>query len=80
MCRLCHSCGNPIRTVLDGEEWCSSCQAYQRPLSHGWGRLPDQTADELRSCEQVKARFRPAAPALRPNGSAPAFQPHPERK
>ena len=32
----CHKCGNEVRMVLDGEEWCSHCQAYQRPRAHGW--------------------------------------------
>lgn len=32
----CHVCGNRIRIVLDGEEWCSRCETYQRPVPHGW--------------------------------------------
>lgn len=35
-CRRCHSCGGPIREVLDGEEWCDNCCRYQRPATHGW--------------------------------------------
>lgn len=35
-CGRCHSCGGPIRIVLDGEEWCQNCETYQRPISHGW--------------------------------------------
>jgi len=34
----CHGCGNAVRIVLDGEEWCSHCQSYQRPVPHGWSR------------------------------------------
>lgn len=34
----CHGCGNRIRIVLDGEEWCSRCESYQRPVPHGWSR------------------------------------------
>ena len=37
-CGKCHTCGGPISTVLDGEEWCKACQTYQRPWSHGWAR------------------------------------------
>ena len=32
----CHGCGNHVRIVLDGEEWCQHCQTYQRPVPHGW--------------------------------------------
>ena len=32
----CHGCGNRVRIVLDGEEWCDKCQTYQRPVTHGW--------------------------------------------
>lgn len=35
-CGKCHDCGEPIRFVLDGEEWCDKCHKYQRPVSHGW--------------------------------------------
>lgn len=35
-CGRCHKCTNPVRYVLDGEEWCSACERYQRPFSHGW--------------------------------------------
>ena len=34
----CHRCGEPVRIVLDGEEWCSRCQHYQRPVPHGWSK------------------------------------------
>ena len=34
----CHGCGNRVRIVLDGEEWCSRCKTYQRPVPHGWSR------------------------------------------
>ena len=34
----CHTCGCAVRIVLDGEEWCSRCESYQRPVSHGWSR------------------------------------------
>lgn len=37
-CGRCHTCGGPIRKVLDGEEWCDRCARYQRPASHGWAR------------------------------------------
>ncbi len=34
-CKTCHTCGTALRIVLDGEEWCDTCQTYQRPASHG---------------------------------------------
>ncbi len=36
--RKCHRCGNAVRFVLDGEEWCPHCETYQRPVPHGWSR------------------------------------------
>lgn len=38
-CEKCHKCGAQIRIVLDGEEWCDSCQSYQRPIAHGWSTI-----------------------------------------
>jgi len=35
-CGFCHSCGFPLRVVLDGEEWCPHCKTYRRYRSHGW--------------------------------------------
>jgi len=35
-CGRCHTCGNPLRTVLDGEEWCKTCGVYRRYRSHGF--------------------------------------------
>jgi hypothetical protein len=35
-CRLCHTCGSPLRQVLDGEEWCDACGCYRRYVSHGF--------------------------------------------
>lgn len=37
-CYRCHTCGGPYFIVLDGEEWCPACAAYQRPWEHGWPR------------------------------------------
>jgi hypothetical protein len=37
MCKNCHSCGNELKSVLDGEEWCNFCEQYRRYSSHGWG-------------------------------------------
>ena len=48
-CKSCHTCGTTVRIVLDGEEWCDTCQTYRRPASHGWGRFPGQTRAELLS-------------------------------
>lgn len=27
-CKYCHKCGGQLRTVLDGELWCSKCERY----------------------------------------------------
>ena len=35
-CGRCHTCGTPLRQVLDGEEWCARCRSYRRYRSHGW--------------------------------------------
>jgi len=40
-CGRCHECGGPLRTVLDGEEWCGNCQSYRRYRTHGWGSSGD---------------------------------------
>lgn len=37
-CGHCHACGAPLKRVLDGEEWCTSCGAYRRYRSHGWAQ------------------------------------------
>ena len=34
----CHGCGRRVQIVLDGEEWCSHCETYQRPVPHGWSK------------------------------------------
>jgi hypothetical protein len=35
-CGRCHECGEKLRTVLDGEEWCDRCGEYRRYRAHGW--------------------------------------------
>ena len=35
-CGRCHTCGTPLKRVLDGEEWCAECRVYRRYWSHGW--------------------------------------------
>jgi len=40
-CGRCHTCGTPLKKVLDGEEWCPTCQAYRRYASHGWNARGD---------------------------------------
>ena len=40
-CGHCHTCGNALRNVLDGEEWCDTCKQYRRYKSHGWGANGD---------------------------------------
>ena len=37
-CGRCHTCGTRLKSCLDGEEWCPTCQAYRRYRSHGWSR------------------------------------------
>lgn len=37
-CGRCHACGEALRSVLDGEEWCPRCEAYRRYVAHGWSR------------------------------------------
>ena len=37
-CGRCHTCGEMLRYVLDGEEWCNKCKQYRRYPSHGWAR------------------------------------------
>jgi hypothetical protein len=54
-CGRCHTCGNELRTVLDGEEWCGTCQGYRRYRAHGWAagagdnnsRSPCSDAEEV---------------------------------
>lgn len=52
-CNHCHTCGGKMRRVLDGEEWCDTCQTYRRYESHGWGSrgednpCPQDTAEEM---------------------------------
>ena len=72
-CESCHTCGTPVRIVLDGEDWCDTCQTHQRPAHHGWGRRHDQTDFERLSCEEAKqqclqhhlARLKQTSPELR---------------
>ncbi len=42
-CGKCHTCGTPLRQVLDGEEWCPTCRAYRRYRSHGWSSAIAET-------------------------------------
>jgi hypothetical protein len=35
-CGRCHVCGEKLQPVLDGEEWCASCDKYVRYQAHGW--------------------------------------------
>lgn len=45
-CGRCHTCGTPLRLVLDGEEWCETCEVYRRYRSHGWARAAAESAEE----------------------------------
>lgn len=35
-CGLCHKCNAPLKKVLDGEQYCPTCETYQRYESHGF--------------------------------------------
>ncbi len=48
-CQRCHQCGTRLRLVLDGEEWCPTCQTFRRYRSHGWSRGAG-TASEQAPC------------------------------
>ena len=28
-CKVCHTCLQPLREVLDGELWCDTCETYR---------------------------------------------------
>lgn len=62
-CGHCHTCGTPLRTVLDGEEWCATCQAYRRYPSHGWGRSACTDRDD-RGCPPRPAALAPPVPPV----------------
>lgn len=52
-CGRCHFCLEPVRLVLDGEEWCPRCERYQRPASHGWGRTKYSANPERLACNAL---------------------------
>lgn len=59
-CGHCHTCGDPLRTVLDGEQWCDTCGLYRRYVSHGFAgndtAEPDQCeADSFEAAEKIAA-------------------------
>ncbi len=35
-CGRCHTCGERLQEVLDGEAWCPKCGQYRRYRTHGW--------------------------------------------
>ena len=49
-CGHCHECGNPLRIVCDGEEWCDTCQAYRRYASHGWVAGHERPSEDVCPC------------------------------
>ena len=55
-CGRCHECGLTLRKVLDGEEWCPTCQKYRRYPSHGWYRGPGADKDEECPAEHILDR------------------------
>lgn len=54
-CGHCHTCGEKLRRVLDGEEWCDHCNAYRRYRSHGWDSKDDSTCprDKIETPESI---------------------------
>jgi len=57
-CGRCHSCGQPLKRCLDGEEWCSVCQTYRRYPSHGWskGACTESERQEIECPVQAKGQ------------------------
>lgn len=45
-CGRCHTCGTPLCKVLDGEEWCLTCETYRRYRSHGWTLAVAESTEE----------------------------------
>jgi len=56
VCHECHTCGTPLRMVLDGEEYCDTCHQYRRYVSHGWTRHGASTED-ITPCPEEKWLF-----------------------
>jgi uncharacterized Zn finger protein (UPF0148 family) len=50
-CGKCHTCGTKLQIVLDGEEWCPSCEQYKRYNTHGFPVKALETA--LNSCPEL---------------------------
>ena len=75
-CGRCHTCGTQLKKVLDGEEWCPTCEVYRRYPSHGWPK--SAVTDRDTKCPQVTRqdlvrKLDDAAAAILeadPNGSA----------
>jgi len=55
-CGHCHTCGTRLRSVLDGEEWCPTCQTYRRYRSHGLAAGAADRADSGWQPVQTPAR------------------------
>ena len=51
-CHHCHACGTPLRMVLDGEQWCGTCEQYRRYVTHGWTRH-GASAEDMTPCPQA---------------------------
>jgi hypothetical protein len=52
-CGRCHSCGNKLRQVLDGEEWCDNCGTYLRYHAHGCS----YDEDDKSKCQEEAVRM-----------------------
>jgi hypothetical protein len=59
-CGRCHTCGEELVQVLDGEVWCSNCQTYRRYRSHGWGEAGE--ADAGFECPEQIQPLKPSEP------------------
>lgn len=55
-CQHCHTCGSPLQTCLDGEEWCPHCRRYRRYRSHGWA-MACADDDQADACPTTIPRF-----------------------
>ena len=53
-CGHCHTCGAELQIVLDGEEWCPTCQTYPRYPAHGWSTSGNP---EDQSCPRPKETY-----------------------
>jgi len=64
-CNRCHTCGEELVQVLDGEQWCPNCQTYRRYQSHGWsdgGEGNAECPEKVPGTAQGGQSFKPSVP------------------